>query len=95
MDFRNVEHAQQSFEAPPPSTNPSTLLALNHQILAMALYSSAAVFFAAGLWLLLGPQTLLAPELAQWVGIALVIAAVVDVIVVRLMKRIWANRALT
>lgn len=75
----------------PEENNVKAGLERSRQIVVKAVYGSALVFGAGGLWLLLGGQNFFPPEIAPVLGIAFIVAAVMDVLAVAVMKKFWAR----
>ena len=59
------------------------------RIVLLSLYASSFAFLLAGVWLLVGEQSLLSADIASIVGAALIITALSDVVVVAVLKRLW------
>lgn len=70
----------------------STPMDANRRVVLSTLYASAFAFMLAGIWLLVAEQTLLDVEIAPWVGMAFVIAALTDVVAVAVLKRLWSGK---
>lgn len=87
-DFRDPERALRGAGAAPAPE-----LAPPQKVVLLALAGCAAVFLLAGVWLLLVPVAWLEPAVAPWVGLALVLSAVGDVVAVFLLRRIWLRAA--
>ena len=75
----------------PAENNVKAGLEKSRQIVANAVYGSALVFSAGGLWLLLGEQNFFPPEITPILGIAFIVVAVMDALAVGVMKRVWAR----
>jgi hypothetical protein len=88
-DFRNVGRIPRPGEEAQAAAKTN----LTARIVTQVLYSSAAGFFVGGLWLLFGTQAFFAPDVAQYMGIGLVVGAVADVIAVQVLQRVWAKQA--
>ena len=87
-DFRNVGRLPEPSEAAPATAaaNPAA------RIISLSLYAAASAFFIAGLWLMFGTQTIFAPDIARAMSAAFIISAVADVVAVRVLQRVWAER---
>ncbi|MBK6741526.1 MAG: hypothetical protein IPG66_00545 [Hydrogenophilales bacterium] len=59
------------------------------RVVLLSLYASSFAFLLAGVWLLVGEQSLLSADIASIVGAALIITALSDVVVVAVLKRLW------
>lgn len=89
-DFRNIGRVSgtpasapvAAMEASPP----------NQRIVLLAIRAAALLFFLAGLWLLTGQPSPLPRETSSFVGIALIVSAIADLLVAKILKRIWATR---
>lgn len=88
-DFRNVGRLPEPSEAAPASAaaNPAA------RIISLSLYGAALGFFIAGVWLMFGTQTIFAPDIARYMGVAFIISAVADVVAVKVLQRVWAKRS--
>lgn len=84
-DFTKVGKPQEN------NLKPDTPLEKSRQIVVNAVYGSALIFGTGGVWLLLGEQNFFPPEIAPILGIAFIVAAVMDVLAVAVMKKVWAR----
>ncbi len=85
----------QDYRQPGPSQirdKPSTPMDAHRRVVILTLYASAFAFMLAGVWLLVAGQSFFDAEIAPWVGMAFVITAVSDVVVVSVLKRLWAGK---
>jgi len=57
----------------------------------MMLYASSIAFLLGGVWLLLGEQGVVPPDVAPMVGIAFIITAISDVVAVAVLKKVWSR----
>lgn len=77
----------------PEENNVKTGLEKSRQIVVNAVYGSALMFGTGGAWLLLGKQSFFPPEIAPILGVAFIVAALMDVLAVAVMKKVWARDA--
>lgn len=68
---------------------PGVSLARSRRIIVLAVYGAASTFALAGAWLLFGEQNFFPREIAPILAIAFFVAAVMDVLAVAFMKKIW------
>jgi hypothetical protein len=66
--------------------------ARNQRIVIQAILFSALAFFLAGVWLVLGKPSPIPQEVSFIVGVAFIASAAVDLIVIKFIKRAWANK---
>lgn len=87
-DFRNVGRVPETSQTSSTSAAPDS----GQAVIVLSLYSAAVLFLFAGLWLILGQQTIFPPEQARIMGVAFIVSAIGDVIAVKVIRRVWANR---
>jgi hypothetical protein len=92
-DFRNVGRLATKETTAPDTPDPAGGgLATNRRVIVMALYLTAAGFLVAGIWLLVGSQSIFSQDIARLMGIALVISSISDVVAIFVIKRVWARQ---
>jgi len=64
-------------------------LAQHRAVILMSIYFSAALFFAAGVWLAIGGSVPFPLDQAQLLGYAFIVASVVDIAIAMFTKRYW------
>lgn len=91
-DFRHVGRIPdpQSKAAGTTGRPPEGLHSSRRMVL-LAIQFVAIGLFAAGIWLLTGGQSPLPDDISPYVGIALVVSALADLVVVVVLKRIWSR----
>ncbi len=92
-DFRHVGRLPEN-DAPTLPTPAATQLAANQRLIIRVIYMAALGFFLAGLWILSGqPNPIPLPrETSFFLGIALVISAFADLVIVNVLKRVWRRQ---
>ncbi|GAB1392644.1 hypothetical protein MASR1M60_08070 [Rhodocyclaceae bacterium] len=94
-DFRHVGRLPESESATPTQPTPSaSQLASHHRLIIRVIYAMALGFFLAGLWILSGqPNPIPMPqETSFFLGIAFVISAITDLVIVIVLKRVWQKQ---
>lgn len=94
-DFRNVGRITTptgTAAAGTPEPLPGAVagqLAANQRIVVAVVYFAAAGFLVAGIWLLSGRSSPLPERESFFLGIAFVVAAISDAVIVQILKRVW------
>lgn len=91
-DFRNVGR----IPTPDPADSSPAAdrgLAQNQRVILHVIQFSAIGFFLAGIWLLTGRPSPIPHEISIYIGIAFVIAALSDLVVVQVLKRVWLTKS--
>jgi hypothetical protein len=89
-DFRHVGRLPENDASTLP-TPAASQLAANRRLIIGVIYVTALGFFLAGLWILTGqPNPIPIPQETSFlIGIAFVISAIADLVVVSVLKRVW------
>lgn len=92
-DFRHVGRLPDN-GAPTQPAPAASQLAVNQQLIIRVIYMAALGFFLAGLWILTGqPNPIPMPqETSFFLGIAFVISAIADLVIVNVLKRVWRKQ---
>jgi len=95
-DFRDVGRLPGN-KAPTLPASAAPQLAANQRLIIRVIYMAALGFLLAGVWLLTGqPNPLPMPqETSFFLGLALVISAVADLVIVNVLKRVWRKQGST
>jgi hypothetical protein len=87
QDFRQRSPHQIGLgQAKPPAVEQAQRLVVR------TLSFSAVAFICAGAWLLTQEQSLIPPEVAPLLGLALIFVAVTNVLLARFLKRFWTRK---
>lgn len=93
-DFRNVGSLPSpTQEAATTASARQAALAANQRIVLIVINIAAVGFLLAGLWLLSGRPSPIKPEIASYLGIAFVVAALADIVAAQVLQRVWSKRA--
>ena len=92
-DFRHVGRLPEN-DTPTQPTPSAKQLAAHHRMIIRVIYATALGFLLAGLWILSGqPHPIPLPqETAFFLGIAFVISAIADLVIVNILKRVWRKQ---
>jgi hypothetical protein len=92
-DFRHVGRLPEK-KAPIQPTPADSQLAAHHRMIIRVIYATALCFFLAGFWILSGqPNPIPMPqETSFYLGIAFVISAIADLVIVNILKRVWKRQ---
>jgi hypothetical protein len=91
-DFRHVGRIPDpQSKAAGTTGRPPEGLHSSRRIVLFAIQFAAIGFFAAGIWLLTGGRSPLPDDISPYIGIALVVTAMADLVVVVILKRIWSR----
>lgn len=84
-DFTQVGKLKNAEEKPGGSH------ARSRRIIVLAVYGTAATFALAGAWLLFGEQNFFPHEITPILATAFFVAAVMDILAVTFMKKLWSK----
>lgn len=88
-DFRNVGR----LPVEPSSPLVAEQRDKNQRLVLVVIQISALFFLLVGLWLLSDMPSPIPPEVSTLVGFAFVVSAIIDVVVVKLLRRVWSKQA--
>jgi len=91
-DFRHVGRiASPQDNAAEAAARQAEQLHPGQRIMLLGIQFAAIAFFAAGAWLLAGGASPLPEEITSYVGIALVLSALGDMVAVVVLRRAWSK----
>jgi len=88
-DFRNVGRVPPRGET--SSATPDNLTARHRKIVIASIGFASVLFLFAGIWLLSGGPSPIPEDISGFVGFAFIASAMADIVVIRIMRRLWSR----